>query len=34
MGILHAFHEGSLKDDIMNFYQKEKVELHYFKSYC
>lgn len=31
MEILHAFHEGSLKKDIMSFYQEEKVELHYFE---
>lgn len=31
MEILHAFHEGSLKKDIMSFYQEEEVELHYFE---
>lgn len=31
MEILHAFHEGNLKRDTMIFYQKEKVELHYFE---
>lgn len=31
MEILHAFHEGSLKKDMMSFYQEEEVELHYFE---